>query len=546
MAVITTDLTLDQALNKIAARYPRRKAVSFNGETLTFSELRRRVDRLASGLQTLGVCSGDRVALLLPSCLEFPVAFFAPSALGAVVVPLNPIYRQKEIQHILADSEAAVVIADPRPLGNDVQGILAALRPSLPSLRHVILRGPAAPGMLSLTELPDPRGPLPPPVSPASLCALVYTSGTTGQPKAVMHSHSSMISAVAQSEKSLNEPLHLQIWHLLMLVRQYGRRFLRPGLGQLNLLSVAPLHSLIGYGFCLYGLLYGHHLVIADRFQPARVLELIEQQQVNAMILTPSMLAALLDSPELGRRRVSSLLAVFVAAAPTPPDLVRRARTAFGCPVLVGFGATEVGGLTLMPDFFDPVRLQSETVGKPFPGMEARIVDEHHDQLPTGETGELALRLASNMLGYYMAPELTTANLGADGWYFTGDLATMDGAGYIRIVGRKKDMIIRGGQNIFPAEIEAFLLARPGIENAAVIGVPDSVAGERVWAFILPRAGSTQTPADITNYCRAELAPYKVPDQVRIVETLPLTTTGKVQKYVLQEKALQEVNGTSA
>ncbi len=566
--LITPDLTLYQALRRVISEYPERLALSFGDQTLTFRELGEQVDGLARGLRGLGVGPGDKVAIILPNCPEFVYAFFAPAALGAVIVPLNPVYRQKEIQHILSDSEASVVIADPQPMGNDVQGILDAVWPSLPRLQHVVMRGKAGPGYLNLADLHgdtddgrrrtadhrsiplmsggrppsvDGRVPLSPErVSPDDLCALVYTSGTTGVPKAVMHSHRSMIAAVSQGESTFNLPLHVQLWRLVKLTQQYGTRFLRWGLKQPTVLGPAPIHHLLGYSALIYGLLYGYRIVIADRFQPARVLQLIEQEHVNAMIAAPTMVAALLNSQEFSRLNLSSLLYVLMGAAPCPPDLVRRARQAFGCPVVIAFGATEVGGATLITNPRDPEHLQAETVGRLFPGMEARIVDEERREVPRGQIGELALRLGSVMLGYYKAPELNAQALDEEGWYYTGDLATMDEQGYVRIVGRKKDMIIRGGQNVYPAEIENHLLSKPGIREVAVIGVPDPLAGERVWAFVVPQDGAALTPTDVWSYCRGELAAYKVPDQVRIIDTLPMTSTGKVQKFLLRDMAFQE------
>jgi fatty-acyl-CoA synthase len=543
---ITSDLTLHQALSKSVGRHARRKALTYGDETLTYAEVGARVEHLARGLRNLGVAPGDKVAFLLPSCLDAPIVFFAPAALGAVIVPINPVYRQKEIQHILADSEASVVIAEPQPVGNDLQGILEAIRPSLPHLKHVVWRGRSKPGILSLTDLPMDTDPLPErPVPPEALCALVYTSGTTGVPKAVMHSHSSMIAAAA-SQQRLTEPLPLLMWHFFQLVRAHGARFLRLASGSLTTLSLAPLHSLIGYGTTLYGLLLGHHIVIADRFHPARILELVEEHRINVFSLTPTMLAAVLETPELKSRDLSSLLLLYVGAAPVPPDLVRRARAELKCPVLISFGTTEVGGGVMMSSFSDPIDLQGETVGRLLPGIKAKIVDVQDREVPLGQVGELALQMSSHMLGYYKAPELTSVSLDRDGWYYTGDLATKDARGYFRIVGRKKDMIIRGGQNIFPTEIENHLLSKPGIQNVAVVGVPDPIVGERVWAYVLPQPGANVTPALVVNYCRGELAPFKVPDQVRLVDDLPLTTTGKVQKYLLQEKARQELMAASA
>jgi acyl-CoA synthetase (AMP-forming)/AMP-acid ligase II len=349
-----------------------------------------------------------------------------------------------------------------------------------------------------------------------------------------------MISAVFQGQDVFRRPLWSRLLLLARLSRRYGSRFVRYGLKQTTLLAPAPLHALLGYSSLIYGLLYGMRVVIADRFNPARVLELIETNRVVAIIVAPTMLHALLNSPDFARRDHTSLCHVIVSSAPCPPELARRARAGLGCPVYIAFGATEVGGATLFTKSSDADPLQTETVGKPLAGMQARVVDDARRSLPAGQVGELALRLQSAMLGYYKAADLTAQALDAEGWYYTGDLATMDSDGYVRIVGRKKDMIIRGGQNVFPAEIESHLLSKPGVANVAVVGVPDPLAGERAWAFVVPQPGATLTPAAIWDYCRKDLAAYKVPDQVRIVESLPVTSTGKVQKFLLREQALRE------
>jgi acyl-CoA synthetase (AMP-forming)/AMP-acid ligase II len=526
---------LYRALKKVITAYPKRPALTHGDQTVTYRELGEKVDGLARGLRSLGVGAGDKVGIILSNSVELVYSFFAPSALGAVIVPLNPLYRQREFQHILADSEVSVVIAESSHMGSDIEGILQALRPSLPHLEHVVLRGDAPPGFISLGELEGDGSPLPSGgVSPDDLCALVYTSGTTGVPKAVMHSHGSMLTAASQGEDKVNIPILRKLWDFSRLLLKYDMRYLRWGFKQFTFMVPSAMHTLMGYAGLIYGLLLGHRFVIVDRFHPAKVLELVEREHVTGLGVTPTMVAALLNSPELGRRDLSSLLFVIMGAAPCPPELVRRARKAFGCPILIAFGATEVGGLTLITDIVgESEELQSTTVGRLFSGMEAKVVDDQRREVPLGEVGELTLRLPSAMMGYHKAPASTAQALDEEGWYYTGDLATLDDRGYVRIVGRKRNMIIRGGQNIYPAEIENHLMSHPDIQNVAVIGVPDQLVGERVWAFVLPRDDEALIPADVLRHLREGLAPYKVPDQVRIVDHLPMTSTSKVQKFAL-------------
>jgi fatty-acyl-CoA synthase len=537
--ILTAEMTLYRALKAVIEQSPDRPALVFEGRTVTYRELGEQVDRLARGLAGLGVRAGDKVAIALPNSLEFVYAFFAPAALGAAIVPINPVYRQKEIQHILSDCEAATIITDPRPMGNDMLAIIDSARASLPCLRNLIVRGEAPEGAISLESLPQSQVTLTPDaVASTDLCAFIYTSGTTGVPKAVVQTHRSMLGAVLRGESGVRTALSPRT--LIKLLTQYGFRFVRWSRRQTTLLSPAALHALLGYSALIYGLSYGFRVVLTDRFHPGKVLNLIRDEHVNVLVAAPTMVSALLNSQEFSRAKVSSLLYLTMGAAPCPPELVRRARIALGCPVVVTFGTTEIGGGTFFTSPFTDEKLQSETVGRLVPGMEAKIVDDERRPLPTGKAGEIAVRLPSMMVGYHNAPELTSQTLDSDGWYYTGDLATIDDQGFVRIVGRKKDMIIRGGQNVYPAEIEAHLSGKPGILEISVVGVPDDAVGERIWAFVVPAAGVNIMPADVIGYCRGELAPFKVPDRVEMVTELPMTPTGKVQKFILRERALKQ------
>jgi fatty-acyl-CoA synthase/long-chain acyl-CoA synthetase len=218
-------------------------------------------------------------------------------------------------------------------------------------------------------------------------------------------------------------------------------------------------------------------------------------------------------------------------------------RQRFGCAVHIGFGATETAGGIAATSIADSDERQAETVGRPMPGVELKVVDEARKELPAGQVGELACRSDSVMLGYYRAPDMSAQVLDEDGWYYTGDLAVLDEQGYLRIVGRKKDLIIRGGQNVYPAEIENILAAHPQVREAAVVGVPAPVGGEQVWAFVLLEDGAGLTPREVVAYCRQELEPYKIPSRVRILDAFPRSSTGKPQKFKLRETALGEREG---
>jgi fatty-acyl-CoA synthase len=255
----------------------------------------------------------------------------------------------------------------------------------------------------------------------------------------------------------------------------------------------------------------------------------------------PVVFQVILGLPDLDRYDTSSLLVCGVGAAPCPPHLAREIQRRFHCAIHIGFGATELGGGIAVTSLADPDRQRTETVGRPMPGMEIKIVDEQRREVPPGEVGELACRSDGVMLGYYQAPEVTAEVIDEEGWYYTGDLARIDEEGYLHIVGRIKDMIIRGGQNVYPAEIENYLASHSKIRETAVVGVPSAVEGESVWAFVILEEGVEMTAREVLDYCRQELEPYKIPSRVQFVDEFPRSATGKPQKFKLREVALRDL-----
>jgi len=282
-------------------------------------------------------------------------------------------------------------------------------------------------------------------------------------------------------------------------------------------------------------LLMGDRLVAMPRFHPREALRLVEEERVTILVAVPMMYQIMLGLEGFEQYDTSSLLICGTGAAPCPPHLAREIQRRFGCAVHIGFGATETGGGLAISSLADSAKQQAETVGRPLPDTEIKIVDDQGRELPPGEVGELACRSDGVMLGYYGAPEATAEVLDEEGWYYTGDLAMIDADGYLRIVGRKKDMIIRGGQNIYPAEIEGYLTSHPKIREAAVVGMPSTVGGESVWAFIILEDGVEMTAEEVLSYCRAELEPFKIPSRVRFMAEFPRSAAGKPQKFKLRE-----------
>lgn len=531
--MLSTEMTMAEAFRHVADSRRDQEALVCGEVRATYGQLLERVHALAWGLHGLGMRKGDKVAALLPPGPEFVTLFFAVAELGAVIVPLNPQLRRRGLSDVLRDAEPVALVTS-RPSEDEVRRQAA-------SLRHVILTADLA-DMVAVGE----AAPLPSPdVSPQDLLALLYTSGTTGTPKGTMHSHRSLIAPVVASIKLrelwMRRPSLKMLGQTVRALARYRERLLRAAGRPQTMLSTVGWHTITGLEVMLQALLMGDRLVVMPRFHPREALQLVEQEQVTILIAIPMAFQVMLGLQEFERYDTSSLLICATGAAPCPPHLAQEMQRRFGCAVHIGFGATETGGGIAATSLADSSQRQAETVGRPMPGMEIKIVDEERRELPPGQVGELACRSDSVMLGYYRAPEMTAEVMDEDGWYYSGDLAVMDDEGYLRIVGRKKDMIIRGGQNIYPAEIENYLTAHPKIREAALVGVPSAVGDERVWAFVLLEDGAEMTAQEVLDYCRAELEAYKIPSRVRCVSEFPRSGTGKPQKFKLREAALQDV-----
>jgi fatty-acyl-CoA synthase len=545
---LTSNMTMGQALERVASRFPKRVALVAGEERITYQKLLQRVRALAYSLRELGIGQGDRIATLLWSTAEFVYVFFATALLGAVIAPLPPRLRRHEMEGFLRELQPKLVITSSDLEVPEGLEALRALQKELPSLHHVLVTDAPQNAEMSFRAMLD-ASPSPEDlmiqVNCRDLLAILYSSGTTGRAKGIMHSHRSLIAPVVASLK-LRETW--MTWPNLKLLNRWIRVFVRYGLRLLAaagrqqvFLSTNGFHTIAGLEAMLQALLMGDKLVILPRFHPVHALEAIQRERVTILIAVPMAYVAMMRSREFNRYRYSSLLICATGAAPCPPELAREIRRRFGCAVHIGFGLTEVGGGIAATSLEDSPSRQAETVGQPMPGIEIKIVDEDHQPLPPGSVGELACRGEGLMLGYFGDRHNLGEVVDEQGWLYTGDLAVMDAEGYIRIVGRKKDMIIRGGQNIHPAKLEAHISALPGVREAAVVGVPDPLGGESVWAFVIPEVGASLGEKDILAHCRASLEAYEIPQYVRIVEEFPRTSTGKPQKYKLREIALKEL-----
>lgn len=545
---VTRDTTVAEALHRVAARFPRRIAIVNGDERVTYRALNERVLSLAAALREMGIGTGDRVATLLWQDADFVYLLFACAEIGAVIAPLPARLRTAQMESFLRELAPSLIVASSELEVTGGRELLTALPQQMPRLRRVIITDGPSPDAGSFRAMLEhshsPATSAPP--RPQDLLVIVYTSGTTGQAKGVMHSHRGLVAPVVASLKLremwlLSFPTfsHVRRWTRVLV--RYGLRLARAAGRQQVFLSTMGTHTIAGLEALLETLLMGDRLVLLPRFHPTRALELIEREHVSVFIAMPMAYTTMLRAQDFDRYDLSSLLIAATGSAPCSPELAREIQRRFRCAVHIGFGMTELGGGIAATSLEDAPADQAETVGKAMPGMGVRIVDDRHQPLPLGEVGELAVQSDGQMLGYFGGRGDLGEVLDDQGWFYTGDLATMDADGYIRIVGRKKDVIIRAGQKIYPAHIEAHLEQMNGVREAAVVGVPDDLAGESVWAYVIPQNGSRLTEMRVLAHCRASLETYEIPEQVRIVRDLPRTSFGKPQKYRLREMALEEL-----
>jgi long-chain acyl-CoA synthetase len=475
-------------------------SLAFEGREWTNVEQQRAANRLANALCRLGVGVGDRVVVMLHNCPEVLQAYAAILKLGAVVVPVIFLLSPEEVGHILADSGAKVAVTSP-----DLAG-------KLEGWAGVVVAVGGAPGARAWEELVARESGAFAAVDRADgdLAVILYTSGTTGRPKGVALSHDNLASN-ARAAASLHE-LDREAWAL----------------------SVLPLSHSYGLTVMNAGHILGTRGVLLRWFTPELVLETIQRYRCQQMSGVPTMFVYLLNFPGAERFDTSSMRLWGSGAAPLPLEIVEPFETKFGGRLLEGYGLTEAAPVVSAHRFSGVRKLGS--VGQPIPGVTVKIFDDDDRELPAGEVGEVCVRGRNVMLGYYGLPEETARTI-RHGWLHTGDVGKLDGDGFLYIVERKKDLIIRGGFNIYPREVEEVLYAHPAVAEAAVVGVRDPLMGEDVLAFVVLKAGARATPEAIAGFCQERLAKYKCPKQVRFVDALPKNAVGKILRKELRALA---------
>ncbi|HZN13090.1 MAG TPA: class I adenylate-forming enzyme family protein [Acidimicrobiales bacterium] len=516
-------MTLWQALEATAAAHSSHRAalIAADGE-ITLPKLVLEATSVDRVLRDLGVGAGDRVLVALPNSVRYAAAYFGVLRRGGVVVPVDPGLTAREVAAV-AERGAAAAIVDPR-CEVTVRAAFADARVN--GGVHVYDR----PRTAELVEGPAVEAGS---RDPDDTAVVFFTSGTTGDPKGVTHSHRSLVASVMALERLHHEFFSGSVPDMMrkvVTVARYGGRAIRAA-GKQTWFTAIPFSAIGGNEVLLGSLLGGHTVVTAEGFHPRRAMEALQRHKVNVFPATPSMVSTMLDLKDFESFRLPGLLVVGLGGGPATPELVERIQARFGCCVTVGYGSTELGGGVLVTRIDDSDKVKQGTVGRPFPGTEVRIVDEHGVDVPVGDVGELICRAVSLMAGYADLP--SDAHLDADGWYHTNDLAAFDRDGNIRIAGRKDDLIIRGGNKIRPLEVERVLEQWPEVEAAAVVGIDTPRVGQQVWAFVVPRGAGEVDREQLMRHCRANLAPFKVPDHVRLCDSLPTTTLGKVQRHRL-------------
>jgi len=509
------DSTVGDLLREAAALSPDqvglvgRGTASESRQEWTFGELLTGSERLARAL--LGRFDpGDRVAIWAPNVPEWNLLQYAMGMAGLILVPLNPAYRQAEFNYALKQSGASGIFHVPELRGNPMAQLVASAAAELPDLHTTVL-------LSDLAEFRDSASPQQrlPDVSPDDPVQIQYTSGTTGHPKGAVLHHRGLTN------------------NGRFVVDGFG---VKPGEAFLN---PAPLfHVAGGVVGSIGSLACRAKLVQPHLFDPGLILELFESERAVAMGGVPTMLIALMEHPDFKSRDMSSLRTVGIGGATVPAELVRSIEAALGIEFIVLFGQTEASCSITRTSPGDSPEDKAETIGRPLPQIEVRIVDSESGEIvPPGTAGEICARGYGVMHGYYDNPEATDATIDAEGWLHTGDLGSMDERGYCKIVGRLKDMIICGGENIYPREIEEVVFSHSAVGDVAVVGVPDPKWGEEVVAFVRAAPNAEVSEGELDRFVRERLAPHKVPRRWTFLDELPMTASGKVKKFALREMA---------
>ncbi len=540
------DLTLGELLDIQANTYPEHEAIvyPFEGIRWTYSQFKQEVDTVARGMVKMGIKKGDHVSIWATNVPEWILTQFATARIGAVLVTVNTNYKAFELEYLLRQSDTSTLVMTSGFKDSDYIRIINELCPELkdslpgqlqsskfPYLKNIIHIGSSRhDGMFNFDDLYDMAEEVEPTtldkiqggLTPQDVVNMQYTSGTTGFPKGVMLTHYNIIN----NGSAIADCMHLT----------YNDRLCIP----------VPLFHCFG---CVLGVMAcvakGTTMVLIDHYNPIKVMKAIQQERCTGLHGVPTMFIGILGNQEFKDYDFSTLRTGIMAGSPCPTKIMKQVIEDMNMKdITIAYGQTEFSPVITQTRVDDPIQLRVSTVGKPLPGVEVKIIDPDTGQeLGVGEQGELIARGYGVMKGYYKMEEATKAAIGEDGWLHTGDLATVDENGYYRITGRLKDMIIRGGENIYPREIEEFIYTHPAVKDVQVIGVPDRKYGEEVFAYIILKDDIEEPPTeeDMIKFVKQGLSRFKTPKYVKFIDSYPMTASGKIQKYKLKAMAIEEL-----
>jgi len=536
--------TIGAFFDRSAERWPDRPALIVRQQNVrwTYNELKTRVDAFAAGLLALGLAPGDRIGIWSPNNAEWVITQFATAKAGLILVNINPAYRTYELEYALNKVGCSALITAERFKSSDYLGTLRELMPEIegaapgevrakrvPALSTLIsIGGGETPGYVRFDDVLGMGGDrhremladLQPKLQFDDAINIQFTSGTTGAPKGATLTHHNLLNNgyfIGEAQRLTDRDkvcIPVPLYHCFGMV-----------LG--NLACVTHGSAMVYPG---------------EGFDPLGTLETVESERCTALYGVPTMFIAELGHPEFKRFDLTSLRTGIMAGSPCPIEVMRRCVTEMNMrEVTIAYGMTETSPVSTQTSCDDPLERRVGTVGRVHPHIEVKIIDSEGGIVPSGTAGELCTRGYSVMLGYWDDVDMTAQAIDRGRWMHTGDLATMDEEGYVNIVGRIKDMVIRGGENVYPREIEEFLFRHPKVEAVQVVGVPDPKYGEELCAWIKLKSGVAATPAEVQEFCKEQIAHYKIPRYIKFVDAFPMTVTGKVQKFVMREQMTEEL-----
>lgn len=528
---IPPGVTLGEYFERTAERHREKMALIFREMRITWGELKVLVDRLALAFLDLGIRRGDMMVILFPNRPEFIITVLAAARLGAVSVPVSERLRRKEIEYILRRTEAKAAVSVSEFWGFSFSDLFQELRQSIPTLQQVIISGAQRhPAELVFEELVAREWEKifaqnyfretylkEFPVEADDLLEIIFTSGTTGTPKGVLHTHNTRCRSALGTAASIGLQAE-DIW-----------------------LDMVPLSHTTALVNAFYSsVIKGSCQVLLETWNVEEAMKEITRHRVTLPIGVPTMPILMLQRPDFERYDFSSVRAMVLAGAPLPVEVARQIIQKMGCYVTSAYGMTETA-MSNITRLDDPVEVVCQTVGRPQPGMEHKVVDEKRRIVPLGAKGEACARGQNVCIGYFKDPERTAQTIDDRGWIYSGDLATMDEDGNLRIIGRIKDIIIRGGENISPTEIEDLLYTYSKVAQVSVVAIPDERLGEKTCACILPKPGERVTQEEVKAFFKDKVAHFKIPDRVELMSEFPMTPSGKIKKNVLREIMAEKV-----